>query len=266
VNSANEFFEGILQTGRDYDCVLAGCTELPLAIDLLRLRGSPAVTAFLSHVRIVDPLEEALRPGLIRRASSQCRLLLEKTVGASRFPNSDVEQSVPARFERQARTYPDRIAIEGPATALTYRELNQLANRIAHAVLSVSGKGPEAVCAAAWKWRPRCGSHAGVLKSGKVHVALDAAQPAARAEAIVAEARPSLLIADRPRMEQAKALCAVAGLSARGFAELRRPGAGLSDGNPDLAISGGRSGLHALHFGLTGRPRARCTTIATCST
>jgi aspartate/glutamate racemase len=61
VELGNEFFEAILRTGRDYDCVLAGCTELPLTIDLLRLRGSPAVVAFLSRVRIVDPLEEALR-------------------------------------------------------------------------------------------------------------------------------------------------------------------------------------------------------------
>jgi len=60
VELGNEFFETILRNGREYDCVLAGCTELPLTIDLLRLRGSPAVAAFLSRVRIVDPLEEAL--------------------------------------------------------------------------------------------------------------------------------------------------------------------------------------------------------------
>lgn len=60
VELGNAFFEAILQTGRVYDCILAGCTELPLTIDLLRLRGSPAVAAFLSRVRIVDPLEEAL--------------------------------------------------------------------------------------------------------------------------------------------------------------------------------------------------------------
>jgi aspartate racemase len=60
VELGNQFFETILETGWDYDCVLAGCTELPLTIDLLRLRGSNAVAAFLSGVRIVDPMEEAL--------------------------------------------------------------------------------------------------------------------------------------------------------------------------------------------------------------
>jgi len=61
VELGNDFFEAILRSGRSYDCVLAGCTELPLTIDLLKLRGSPAVAAFLSRVKIVNPLEEALR-------------------------------------------------------------------------------------------------------------------------------------------------------------------------------------------------------------
>jgi aspartate racemase len=55
-----EFFETILRSGRHYDCILAGCTEVPLTIDLLRREGSPAVSAFLSDVRIVDPIAEAL--------------------------------------------------------------------------------------------------------------------------------------------------------------------------------------------------------------
>jgi hypothetical protein len=61
VQLGNEFFETILRSGRDYDCVLAGCTELAPLIDLLRRNGSPGVTAFLSRVTIVDPVEEALR-------------------------------------------------------------------------------------------------------------------------------------------------------------------------------------------------------------
>ncbi len=60
VELGNELFETILRTGRDYDCVLAGCTELPLTFDLLKRRGSRAVVDFLSHVKIIDPLEEAL--------------------------------------------------------------------------------------------------------------------------------------------------------------------------------------------------------------
>jgi len=61
VELGNQFFETILESSCDYDCILAGCSELPLIIDLLRLRGSPAVAAFLSRVKVVDPMEEALR-------------------------------------------------------------------------------------------------------------------------------------------------------------------------------------------------------------
>ena len=60
VEFGNEYFETVLRSGRAYDCVLAGCTELALTIDLLKLRGRPAVAAFLSGVTVVDPLEEAL--------------------------------------------------------------------------------------------------------------------------------------------------------------------------------------------------------------
>lgn len=61
VDRGNELFETILRSGQNYDCILAGCTELPLTINLLRQNGNHAVAAFLSRVRVVDPLQEALR-------------------------------------------------------------------------------------------------------------------------------------------------------------------------------------------------------------
>jgi aspartate/glutamate racemase len=60
VELGNAFFEAILTTARDCDCIVAGCTEIPLTVELLRLHGSPNVADFLSRVKIVDPLEEAL--------------------------------------------------------------------------------------------------------------------------------------------------------------------------------------------------------------
>lgn len=60
VQLGDEFFAPVARAGRTYDHVVAGCTELPHTIDLLRLRGSAAVGAFLGGVEVVDPLEEAL--------------------------------------------------------------------------------------------------------------------------------------------------------------------------------------------------------------
>ena len=85
-------------------------------------------------------------------------LAVEPTAATSRFipfPREDVEQSIPARFERQVLLYPDRIAVADAESTLTYRELNRLANRIAHAVLAMRGAGSRAGGAAGRKWCPR---------------------------------------------------------------------------------------------------------------
>jgi aspartate racemase len=60
VELGNQFFENILEGRRDYDSILAGCTEIPLLIELLKTFGTPRVLSFLNRIRLIDPLEEAL--------------------------------------------------------------------------------------------------------------------------------------------------------------------------------------------------------------
>src|ERR1035438_2323503 len=188
---------------------------------------------------------------------------LEQTVETSRsrfahFSRSDVEQSIPARFERQARMYPDQIAIEDPETALTYRDLNRLANRIARAVLAVRGAGPEPVALLLGNGVPVVAAMLGVLKAGKFYVALDASQPLAGMAAILAETRPALLIADNPRMdqaEQAEALCPVPGLPGVPLLNFDALEPGLSEENPGLAISAASLAFVLYTSGSTGKPK-----------
>src|ERR1035438_9122269 len=133
--------------------------------------------------------------------------------GGSTLPGLTIEQSIPARFEQQARLYPDRIAIQDPETALTYRDLNRLANRIARAILTVRGPATEPVALLLGNGVPVVAAMLGVLKAGKFYVSLDASQPMERMAAILAELQAAHLIADKPRMEQAEALCPPPGLS-----------------------------------------------------
>src|SRR5688572_17756750 len=61
------------------------------------------------------------------------------------FPMEDVETSIPARFEKIAGMYPERIAVKAGNRSLTYRALNQAANRVACAILAERGEGEEPI-------------------------------------------------------------------------------------------------------------------------
>jgi amino acid adenylation domain-containing protein len=183
---------------------------------------------------------------------------LEPTAGTSRFvrfSREEVEQSIPARFERQARLYPEQLAVADAASSLTYRDLNGLANRIACAVLAVCGAGSEPVALLVGNGVPVVAAMLGVLKAGKFYVALDASQPAARTAAILAECRPALLIADGERMEQAEALCTALEPPRAPLLNLDALEPGLPDENPGLAISGDALAYVVYTSGSTGKPK-----------
>ena len=55
------------------------------------------------------------------------------------FPKEDVETSIPARFEKIVRIYPEQIAVKSNNDTVTYTELNATANRIAHTLLERLG-------------------------------------------------------------------------------------------------------------------------------
>src|SRR5215510_16295378 len=61
------------------------------------------------------------------------------------FSKEEVEQSIPARFEKIVQRYPDRLAVKMGDCALTYDELNKAANRIARTVVDDRGSEPEPV-------------------------------------------------------------------------------------------------------------------------
>ena len=44
------------------------------------------------------------------------------------FPREDVEGSIPARFARQVRRWPDRVAVAAPRSRVTYAELDRELN------------------------------------------------------------------------------------------------------------------------------------------
>ncbi len=173
--------------------------------------------------------------------------------GVTPFPKSALEQSIPARFEQQAAAHPNRIAIEDSEAALTYRELNRLSNRIAHAVLAVRGEVPEPVALLLGNGIPVIAAMLGVLKAGKFYVPMDASQPTERMVEILAEIRPGLMVADNARMEQAASLCT--GLSKVPLLNFDVLDPDLSEEDPGLAISPDALAFVLYTSGSTGKPK-----------
>jgi amino acid adenylation domain-containing protein len=171
-------------------------------------------------------------------------------VRSGQFSYEDLEQSIPARFEQQARLHADRTAIQHAGCGITYRDLNRLANRIACAVLAARGAGPEPVALLAGNGVPVVAAMLGVLKAGKFYVALDASQPMARLALILEASGPGLLLADAARMEQAAALGA-------GIPLLNLDGLppGLSDENPGVAVAASDLAYVLFTSGSTGKPK-----------
>jgi non-ribosomal peptide synthetase component F len=84
------------------------------------------------------------------------------------FPVADVESSIPERFQKIVRMYPDRPAVHMSGCALTYDELNRTANRLARAIIDRHGEGNEPVAILLQHGGPVIPAMLGVLKAGKI--------------------------------------------------------------------------------------------------
>ncbi|MGW1768321.1 condensation domain-containing protein, partial [Streptomyces sp. NPDC002073] len=105
--------------------------------------------------------------------------------------------TVPQLVAERAAQTPDAIAVVSGATALTYRELDARAGRLA-AALRERGVGPDVLVAVAL---PRSADLAvallGVLKAGGAYLPVDPNYPSARVGLLLDTADPALVLTDR---------------------------------------------------------------------
>ena len=120
------------------------------------------------------------------------------------FPLEDVETSVCARFEKIVAQYPDNWAIVTDAESLTYAELNERANRVAHSIIDQRGIDVELIGLLFERKLNLAVAMLGVLKTGTFFVLLDPAWPESRLRVILNDAQAKLLLTrfdNRDRME-----------------------------------------------------------------
>lgn len=88
--------------------------------------------------------------------------------------------SVHGLFESQAEKTPDAVSVVIGTERLTYRELNERANRLAHHLMAL-GVGPEVLVGISMERSPELiVGILGILKAGGAYVPLDPTYPKAR--------------------------------------------------------------------------------------
>ncbi|MCS3473078.1 amino acid adenylation domain-containing protein/non-ribosomal peptide synthase protein (TIGR01720 family), partial [Pseudomonas sp. JUb42] len=153
-------------------------------------------------------------------------------------------------FEAQARCAPDALALIFGERTLTYAELNQCANRLAHGLIA-RGIGPEKRVAIAL---PRSAeslvSFLAVLKAGAAYVPLDVEYPLDRLQYMIGDSRAALIITDCARASRLNLADDLA-LTLDGDYRAER----YADSNPDIALADGNLAYVIYTSGSTGLPK-----------
>jgi amino acid adenylation domain-containing protein len=145
-----------------------------------------------NHGLVLPPEQEAIRNKCFHPSGSFVE-----------FSNEEVEQSIPERFEKIVKRYPDQLAVKMGDCALTYNELNKAANRIARAIVDSRGSTPEPIVVLLEQGVPAIAAILGVLKAGKFYVPVNPSFPNARIAAIVADSEAKLLLTNQRNLRVA---------------------------------------------------------------
>jgi amino acid adenylation domain-containing protein len=122
------------------------------------------------------------------------------------FRRAEIEQSIPDRFEQQAKKYPKNIAVKTENDEWTYEALNQTANRIAQTILALCGRGEERIALLFEHDAPMIAGLLGVLKAGKTYVPLDPSYPKERLAYILENSQASAVLTNKMNRSLAKEL------------------------------------------------------------
>ena len=166
------------------------------------------------------------------------------------FPKEEIEQSIPERFERIVRKYPERIAVKTKYRQLTYAELNHAANRVAQAILAQRGISPEPIGLLFPKDLPLTIAIFGVLKAGKIYMLLDPTLPHVRLSYALEDAGAGLIVTNDEYLEMAETVA-----QHRSCLNIDTLDSSRCPENPDLALAPDTFAYILYTSGSTGRPK-----------
>jgi amino acid adenylation domain-containing protein len=168
------------------------------------------------------------------------------------------EMCVHELFEAKVRSSPDAIAVRSGGIVLTYRELDERANRLAH-VLRSRGVGPEALVGLCVDRGPdMLIGTLGILKAGGAYVPLDPTYPDARLRYILQNSSVAIVL-----IQSALADCAWLDGVTTIFVDDDQLGTGLPCAAPDRAgLAPSKLAYVMYTSGSTGQPKGVAITHA----
>ncbi|MGV9700199.1 amino acid adenylation domain-containing protein [Streptomyces sp. NPDC003470] len=126
-------------------------------------------------------------------AGERHRLLTEWNDTAAPVPAATLH----GLFEQRAAQDPDAVALVCGTETLTYRQLDERANRLAHRLRAVPGIGPDVPVGVCLERSPAMvWTLLGILKAGAAYVPLDPEHPAERLAYLVADSGAPLIVTD----------------------------------------------------------------------
>src|SRR5262249_21267511 len=153
--------------------------------------------------------------------------------------------------EQSAERTPDADAVVCDSERISYRELNERANQIAHYLVKLGAKPDMLVGVFLERNSDLLPAILGVLKSGAAYVPLDPSYPRERLPAILEDAKASIVLTHASLLEQVagsvpNCICLDADWSKI---------AGESKQNPRVAVKPENLGYVLFTSGSTGRPK-----------
>ncbi len=156
------------------------CGYMHNAVEQLVTTLEQAPAAALNHLQMVPEAEHQT-------------LLVEFNATAADFPTG---HTLHGAFEVQAERQPDAIAVQQDGESLTYQQLNQRANRLAHHLLELGVQPDDRVALCCRRGPQMLVGLLGILKAGAAYVPIDPAYPAERIAYLLQDSTPVAVLAE----------------------------------------------------------------------
>ncbi len=214
-----------------------------------------AIRAMQSHFRNIlqfataDPSIRIKNIPLLSNGERR-RLLVDWNETSREYPQKAIHRI----FEEYVHSTPDKTAITCASGKLTYRELNRIANAIAHHLLTLSLPAGSYIAVCAPGSPLGIAAFLGILKAGYAYLPIDAGEPVGRLKSTLSFAGSTVLLATHAFREQ------FAGIDLPHMTELEQFVSSATDQSPDVVVDARRSCLSHVHIGIHGRTQGRCNT------